>query len=444
MSNALTKQDLIENGYDWVDVIDETLDKFIYETLDVLRGENPIFNPFLVETNLRALSESISKSLSLKNAIYDLEEQAIRQALEYYVFKQNFQHVKDIEKASWITDQLKAEKSAHQKTLDTFSGLASSELAEGHAAEASARIVACDNAITGENSRHSLVDKKWVNTEWHQEALEKRHKEFGNPLNYKERAGKLRNLLREELISLYWYAQAVSAGFKAIYGLEESEAELPLVLNPSDDSPGFKSFLDEIAIWTRIKARWLSEHKQQETLYDLTICASDTMHDNKSLYDDSTFESLISNSGILRLDLSDYFPEELGKLRLKGIGVSFRFGETVYAKENAFTRVVVIPPSQNDPYNPSSSRKITPQVIDHVALIKRPSASVNYVLSPTFENIDPSAGTWEIRLADYLTGVEKVGYYKRKLENIDDVRLHLKLSSNPDNNEANWEARFWS
>ncbi|MEM8917926.1 MAG: hypothetical protein AAGE37_03620 [Pseudomonadota bacterium] len=441
MTEAL-KKELIEAGYSWVDNF-RSIDDLILEIINDLKAEKSSYNPFLVEKNLSSLATSLDKVHSLRSASNDLEDKAITQALEYRTFSQNTEIVKKLEAADWLNQQFEAEQPLHEKAAISFESN-NHPLAKGFAATSQAGAEKSQLASDGEKERQLLVSNKWANVEAHQKALQERHYQPGHALNYGERSQRIQALIADETETMYFRARAVSAGLGVVFGFDESIVKLP---DPKPAQDGeYKSYLEHLMLWARQAARALSIRKQQETLFEHTISIVQPMSNSKRLLEESEFAAAMDGDGKVVFNLKEYFPDEVGGLRLLGVALSMvheysQGNDWAKHRYDICSRAIVFPPEQINPYDTATRRPIAPIVINNITN-PEPAQPPSFVRSPAFENINPGNGEWKIKIADYQNHAA-VPDRRRTSKNTHDFRLHLLLASNFDTDHTNWDKNFW-
>ena len=208
---------------------------------------------------MNALSRSLDKILSLRSAANELEDKAVRQALEYQLFTDNSEVIKSLEEAQWIAGQRKAEIENQAKTSNAFSS-STDELADGFATAAIASQKSSELGYEGEKVRNGLVSEKWKNIIAHQVALQSRHTQPGHALNYKERGERVRALLRQELVTSYQRAQAVYSGLKQVFNIDEPLPKL-----------SENGYIDDLVLWARKIVKALALRKEKETVFEHVI-----------------------------------------------------------------------------------------------------------------------------------------------------------------------------
>lgn len=447
MSYVKLKQNLVEVGFDWMKTFDETIDDFIYQTVKPLESKQPPYNPYLVEKNLTALAASIDRALALRSAANDLEEKAFRQAQDYLLFQENASKIKELETAVWVKAQLE-EESKHQLIAQNKFSESGSELGPGFSAASFAVHSSNLKAIDGEKTKSEIIKDKWYNIENHQKSLQSRHKQPGHALNYEQRADRIKAFLAEELETLYFRAKAVSAGVDQLFtSIEFSQSKLPKLTKPKKSYSGDvekNSYLDSLGLWARRIARQLTIIKQAESTFEITISASQPMAEQKSLIEDTAFKNSMDDDGKVELNLKDYFPDELGNLRILGVAVSIGHHEahitTDYEKSSKNTRALIFPPSQTNLYVKDSDRKISPLILDRVKKFD-PNSRPSYLRDPKIENGDPK-GIWKIQIADYFLKVRDKSEVRTGI-NLTDIKLHFLLATELNTDEADWDDPFW-
>ena len=154
----------------------------------------------------------------------------------------------------------------------------------------------------------------------------------------------------------------------------------------------------------------------------------------------------MNGDGSISIDLSDYFPEELGKVRVHGVGLTVDHKWTAHTNigvhKNLFIRAAVFPPDQINPYSTQAGSVLNrqPVLLDKVTLTE-PGVATRYFKGPNIENIDPT-GIWKIRLPDYILYIND-GDHRRNADTVRDIKIHLLLASETSPLTSKW-GDFWS
>ena len=436
VSYLKTKRELIDSGFDWLEAFDETIDEFSYNLLKTEFGEESPHDYFLVEGNLAELSKSLDKVLSYRRASNNLEEKAVRQALEYKLFKQNYDTVQKLETRDWNTKLAEVEVSSATEMVEQFNDI-DHPLAKGFAVSANANRTANETFLKSELARNELVKSKWENVDLYSHSLQSRHDQSGHALNYRQRSQRLKELLKQELISAFRFAKAASFGLRVAYGYSKKESELPaLKLN---------GYIDELVYWAGEKVRQINLIKEKEVVFEHVIFTRTTKKsDGKFIYDSATFNAQRAK-GVFEFDLTDYFPQELlnGGLRVVGVDVGLRLSDIVKTPQHKyfFTSALVFPPDQPDLNSSSHGAKLgrAPAILERVSMLDG-NTPASFYSGNNIRNIKPHSGTWTVKIPKNM----EYWYPKQYPANsfITDVALVLLLACTPETNPSKFDA-FW-
>ena len=430
---------LSQNGYTWLSVFEDTIDELIYRTVESIEHTQPRNNAFLVQDNLNAASRSLERILSLRTAANNLEDKAVRQAIDYEQFETGADDLEELEKEGWKQTQKLAEKAGYEVSATTFSE-SSSDLAQGFRATMSANVNSLEAGIRGDDVRVELVSQKWQRIRERHKLLLERHQQPGHALNYEERCGRIRALIEIEVPIAFASAKAAGAGLSHVYGLSDSLQSFPKL---DDDS---ESFLDRLVYWTREQQEELSLINQYESVFEHTISVAGPMVDSQRLVTETEFSTAMDSDGSISVNLRDYFPSELNRLRVIGVEVTLDHNHSplvnnMIAHDHLYSRAIVIPPPQINPYDTSQESYIQPTpVISNNITTTTPNARIEFISTPTLENIDPK-GEWTVKICDYVGYVDRTDR-RRSAQIAIDIKLHLLLAATPERSKSSWGV-FW-
>ncbi|CUU14762.1 hypothetical protein CDS [Bradyrhizobium sp.] len=420
---TIKKAELRAKGYDWLPVLLDgasTLDVVINAAAAKAKSIpiNP-YDPYRVEQLLGDVSRLLDRIFSYRKEGYDLDIAATTWALDYQLFKDQLAGQIALEQLSYVGDQKQIERDAQEKARNAFAGSADN-LAQGfkEAAEGSRR--SSDVAVAGETDRRSKIQAKWDRLAQHQDDLQARHAMPGGSLNFGDRLTRLQALLSEDVCECYLKAIAANLGLEAVYGIVEP-------LPAPDELP----FLDKLLSWTRKVLRRLEIDQQGDVDFEhiiplslLGVAYSGAMQ--------------AGGSGILSVDLTNYFDSLLGKLWVRGVALSLAVGNPGDVYHRVFRATgEVFPPPTRDLYDPRNYLARAPVILSAIAL-DDPGVSVKMYRGPNINNLNPR-GVWTIIInKNFSAGDEKP--HPREPNSIRDIRLHLLLTGRPEQLMPNWHA----
>lgn len=438
---------VVENGYVWVDDFVKPLHEYVREELEI-DGLNGLLkdgapDPFYVDTHLSDLGLFLESVALFRSQYLDLEERAVKSALEYDLARKNNAIARRIETSRYSIDR-------SNRLSDLSKGIAS--LASSDASViakyvesyflGSGELQSVDAKNAGEVIE--LIQEKWDNVSVKLDELEARHASPGHALNYAERAGKLRALLIADLKSAIRKYHAVRVGLNLVYGTEIEvidwfglpDADLNLV--------------DHMMHWHRRMSRLVANIRMHETELTFTFGASiprlPVYHygPNKPQLSYDEFISQLKNGD---LELSpDPWLGNFKNVRVLGAAVSFVIGPDADIEkpnllrefQNIRTRVLLIPPEQkgkagaDDIQQKPIQRK--PVLFDDVGLDMGPSNRHSFESGVSLFNIDPR-GVWRVSLQGWMHSHDDGGP-RDALKHIRDIRISLRIRATYDREAA--------
>lgn len=391
---------------------------YINITSTALSSRND-FDAYQVERLLSSASTILDRCLMYRRELYTLEEQAIRRALEYRLFNDQYQAQLSIELAQRIEQQKKAEKDGQEAAANEFSKDASSALAKGFDQIATSSASSSAIAITSEQERKQNVRNKWQALVTFQSALEDRHNAPGNPLNYSERYNRIRGLLEPDIAVAVKKLQCVSLIVKQLWGID-----MPL------PQPTELGYLDTLVSYTRVLINEIEIGTSEEIDFDHVVSLRQPRAAPASqLITDPQWNTALdpnTGNGVLSFSLAQEFPSAIAKLRVRNIGISMMI--EAYADIGArlrTTSVVVFPPPVPDVFNPAAQRVRPPVIVEEVGLYGQNSPKMYPAIG--ILNIDPR-DQWQIQVSHTMLWPDGVSH-GRYWANIRDLKVHLGLSA---------------
>lgn len=297
---ALKRADLID-AYGWLEIFNEDLDKKIIGVMNKQpsRSDQLEYDRSDFDKHIVSVGKLLDNCLSYRREYMALQSSAFKQASEYDLFEQQYETLRDLEKASWLEGAREKEKSEHRLVASEFKKLGA-DLASGFAQAARALENISAAAKSDEAVRVALVDKRWKMLVDHQRMLMTRHTDKGHALNYPDRASRLWSLLEEDIAEAVRKAHVVRDGVRHTLGLTTTSFIKE------------EKALDEFVRWCRHVLRRIEIETQYDTEYHWTV---ESRLDDKG---NATFKPGDDNAMSLFDD--DYFRSM--RMRLQAVGAS--------------------------------------------------------------------------------------------------------------------------
>jgi hypothetical protein len=186
-------------------------------------GATPEYDPLQFERWLNDVAMLLDRCLAYRREYNDLVGSAVRQALEYDFFNQQKASSEALEKATWVEDLKRAEAVAQGKAAAQFDKDAKAPLASGFAETARGGQSISIQTADSEATRKDLVSTRWKAYIDYQDQLEARHTAPGHPLNFAQRALRVKGLLLEDLKEAASKYHSAAAGIFPIFGFVAPE-----------------------------------------------------------------------------------------------------------------------------------------------------------------------------------------------------------------------------
>jgi hypothetical protein len=383
------KRALIARGlFPWLKAFekDMSVDAIIFDKTKDCATKQPQYDPYQIESLAASASKLLDRCLVYRRDMYDLEEKAIRRALEYQLFIDESPHQLAIEKAEHTHEQKEVE--AKWKALNDF-----------------------------------------------RTALQDQHSTPGNPLNYGDRFNRIRKLLEPDIATAYDKIRCVQLAANKIFGL----ATDPL------DPPSEIGYLDYLVVTLRDIIRQIEIATKDEVDFEHVISLKQPRRlkaGQTQLITNATWNSTLhgaQQSGLLSFSLKNDFPAAVQRLRVRAIGLSLQCDqpENPISRERT-TAAVVFAPAVENLFSPGSGIPRPPVIIEKIDQFV-PNNTKFFVL-PAVANIDPREdqfGGWQIQVSTNMLWPD-VGVHGRDDANILDLKLHLKLSAITDKSPSQW------
>ena len=419
---------------------DLTVDQIVYNVTNPLLNIVPLYDPYQIENLIASASSLLDRCLSYRREMYSLEEQAVRRALEYQLYKDQRAAQYAIELSARAETQRLDEKNGQLDAASKFNGVVDKEpLASGFGAISSAAALSLGEAVTAEQERKNNVDIKWKAGDAYQQALEDRHAAPGNALNYSERFDRIRGLLEQDIAVAYQKTKCVSLGAKRIFGVSLSL-----------DAPTQLAYLDILVKYIRDVINLIEQATVSETDFEHVVSlhqlrALRGTPNTSQLIDDTHWKAMFPSPGLVSFSLDKEFPPAVGNLRLRAIGLSFVTSDP--EKPDTHLRSIcaaVFPPETPEFFGDGKGWDPRGPVIFERVPIYDPN-NVRYVQVPSIYNIDPRMvhdQGWQILLSS--NAIFPDGSAKASADLfVKDIKLHMRLSGILSTNTSDWSTLSW-
>jgi len=420
-------------GFEWLQPFDIDLNSDLVvfnRTDDLLKHTLPPFDPYQVESLISSASTLLDRCLAYRREFYDLEEQAVRRALEYKLFLDQREPLEAIELAAYVEEQRRLEQQGQHNGAIKFGYDRLSDLSKGFAAVTEGSATSSAKAIEGEQDRKKNVRKKWAALDEYQTALQARHSTPGHPLNYRERLDRTRAFLEQDIGIAYQKIRCIQPAVNKIFGLSSS-------LKP----PFEVGYLDYLVIFLRDVIEQVEVATVEEVDFEHVV----SLHQPRALKPDSSSQSQLVPSGpwnaafgagYLSFSLDKEFPQAVKRLRIRAIGVSM-LSESPADENNRLrsSTAIIFPPSVDDLLSPGNASARPPVLIEKIC--QYDPAATRLAALQAVNNIDPRVDKWQLQLSTNLMFPDG-NSHGRSVNQIKEIKLHLKLSAILDKAPASW------
>lgn len=216
--------DDLRQSYPWLgDLGDEgILNKDVTATFQRWRAEHDkfVYDSQRFEDHLADVSRLLDRVLGYRREYNDLAGAAVRQALEYDLFRKQRTALEALDAAVWLKDLRVLDAQGQQNTAVAFRIDAGAPLSAGFVAASMASQDVSAQAALAEQSRINLVATRWKAFEEYQANLELRHTTPGHPLNFSERAGRIKPLLLDDVFEATAKIFAAAQGIKNVLDVD--------------------------------------------------------------------------------------------------------------------------------------------------------------------------------------------------------------------------------
>lgn len=258
MARVPTRVRAVLASYSWLGFAltdKSTDDLFVDELRDYNSQQRPLsYDPVKYESLLADVSDLLDRCLTYRREYEELSATAIRQGLEYQLFKAQQPAVQALEMAAWLADQRSSDAQAQAKVAEKFSATSGGALEMGFQSAALAAQSSAELAAANERERQNLVAGKWAVLVAYQDSLEDRHTTKGHPLNYAERAARVRKFMMEDFREAVEKSFSIGAGVSWVHGVAPPPAWTTSAIP-----------LDDLVSWVRGIIRELDRRSHSET-----------------------------------------------------------------------------------------------------------------------------------------------------------------------------------
>jgi len=239
--------------YGWLTPLVVSIDSITAAALTPFADKDPQYDPYQVEDHLEEISRLLDNCLAYRREIYELQGMATKTALEYELFSKQFDSLKKLDRADGIRKQLDAQRPHDSDATTAFADA-------GFKAMARATLAGLNSQMDWETARMGFVDTKWQMLDQYQRALNARHSEPGNALNYVERFDRVLAFYKDDITQAYVLSRAASAGLGL---LSEIKAELPPIEGVQ--------YLDKLIQWNRAAIKQYNNFRRNDLQCEITI-----------------------------------------------------------------------------------------------------------------------------------------------------------------------------
>ncbi|MBY3575472.1 hypothetical protein HFN65_31530 [Rhizobium laguerreae] len=439
--NWRTEKERLSSAYGWLkDFKDsQSVDELVFKFTNSISKEPLTYDPYQIEALLSSVSTLLDRCLVYRRELFDLEEQAVKRALEYDLFRQQLDAQKNIELATHVESQRQKEKSGQDNAAKAFAEIGAGDLGKGFSLISEASSQSSGIAIGGEQDRKRHVEAKWTALADYQQTLQARHETPGHALNYTERANRIRSYLEQDISIAYRKSRSIDYGQERIFNIVER-------LKP----PKRERYLDYLVSYIREAINKIELKAMDEIEFEHVVSIHQPRAKNpggKAKFehmDDENWKMALNakeGDGEIGCDLQIEFPSTIKRLRVRGISASM----LVESPDDPVARqrtcaIVVFPPRPSEwPTEIEEHLKDrTPVIIEHIGPADQRPAPTRYV---SINNLDPR-GSWRIQVSTNLLWADgKV--HGRSETHIKDIKLHFNLLAtvaSPD--DTAWK-EFW-
>ncbi|MGI0523998.1 hypothetical protein [Rhizobium giardinii] len=436
-----TEKERLSSEYRWLNDFkdSQSVDEVVFEVTNSISEEPLVYDPYQIESLLSAASNLLDRCLVYRRELFDLEEQAVKRALEYDLFKQQLDAQKNIELAIHVEFQRQKEKTGQDNAAKAFAEPGAGDLGKGFSLISEASSQSSGIAIGGEQDRKRHVETKWNALSDYQRTLQARHETPGHALNYGERANRVRGYLKQDISIAYRKVRSIDYGKERIFNIVERL-----------EAPRRDRYLDYLVIYIRDSINKIELKALEEIEFEHVVSIHQPRAQNPGgtakfeHMDDVKWKVALNKKtgvGEIGCDLAIEFPSTIKRLRVRGISASM----LVESPDDPVVRqrtcaIVVFPPRPDDWPIPIEAHleERAPIIIEHIGPADQRPAPTRYM---SINNLDPR-GSWRIQVSTNLLWADGKAH-GRSETHIKDIKLHLSLLATVANpGDAAWKA-FW-
>ena len=411
----------------------------LYEEIiaDLKPRTNP-YSPFHVERLLDEVGAHIDRAIRYRDMIYGYQERALNAALDIAAFEASSLSLEALQQSLWTDDQHQAAKTVEYAVLgesptspDKSASMSKAESEKEAPAtvdvealtlrRARGMLGLIDAVERGETARRAQVTAYWQGERERRKLLAQRYTTPGNPLNYAEKAAQYVALLKSDLAKIYNKCRAIADGVGLVYGEKVSLPEKP---RPSAAGAPL-DLLTAYVLWQREQIETITGLRLAETEFEQTIVVRNAKDADSPFYTAAAYNAHLQVAGdrTLELDLRDYFPDTIKRLRVIAAGITVTFDATGNVNDGerdraTFIKAAIVPP-------PLDTDNRRPLLFDGVGA--HSSGLYNRLKSGAqIENIDPK-GIWTLKIGKYVFRQEPNSGLVVTPALVKNVQLHLRL-----------------
>lgn len=427
-----------DRRFPWLNDFETNLDDAIARALEPISAQIPRYNCYQVEDLISEVSKSLERCLVYRREHNDLEAAAFKAALDYELFEKTLVFNRDLEAAAWIEQQRRSEQEAQGAIQGAFSG--DDPISRGFREISIGTARATGIAITGEEARKRYAEGRWNELTQYQDTLRSRHTTPGHPLNFTERADKVKAFLIDDLKEAYEKARAIKGGARLVYGIED---------DPSASFPDYRQagLLDRLILWIRSLIRTHQLLTWRDVDFELVVNGRQPVVQRNGnqlrLIADADFNSRIQRnaSGLFEFDVGRYFEQvgEVKHLRTRGVGLSISGADLSAPARLYRVAAMVFPPAAQSPYEQGAFIPRMPIILQNVA-VTDPAQRVRSSSPDSVKNIDPK-GTWRVQLSTSVAYPDLSAHGRP--DQVTDIKLHLFMTGQPSQRVEDWRDFWW-
>ncbi|WP_143348625.1 hypothetical protein [Ensifer adhaerens] len=437
LATLFLKPSLMKEFPKTLEEFEHTIGFHISSKISEISNEIPRHDYVQVEFLLRDCSRVLERCLAYRREYLDLDARAVARAAELKLFRLQRPILEAIESQGETQGVFEAENNGYISAETAFRSDVSA-LGKGFA-EAYSGMKGTLQARRGlEESRLQLISQKWQNLAAHEDSIEAKSATTGHSLNYGDRARRVREFLIDDVTEAFLKSKAVNAGLKYLFGTEDS---LPAPHSP--DGSVNEDYLDELVDWCRRSVRNLETFTDRDidVRYIVPVIGRRLSESNAKQFvttvTDAAYKSAFASNSTtnLEIDLTNFFPPQIKKLRLRSVGISVvRADDDKPAGRALRYNAILFPPEIPDPFSVlGGSIARVPVLLTSITT----DESVEMAEGTNTNNINP-AGIWRLAIGTTVLTRGTNSPSKNAMTPLD-LRLHLTISCQPSASLADWK-----